>query len=98
MPALTTLLMVFAVGGCGSSTQNEYTEASKTAMLRACAEDDDDPNLIEVCTCAEAQIEQNVPYSEFADWEKRLAAGEKSMPNRLASIIKDCIWTVSETR
>lgn len=86
------------VAGCGRGAENDYTADSKSALLQACIEDDEDVNLVEVCVCVEEQIENSVPYSEFAEWEKRLAAGENFLPNRLAALIKGCIQTVSETR
>lgn len=91
------LLVVVAVA-CGDDVPDEYSAETRTAMVTACAEDDTDPDLLEVCECTYDTAEDQVEFADFAQLEDRLAGGEARLSGEVVGIIRDCIRSVSATR
>jgi hypothetical protein len=87
------------VTGCGDDEGPEdYTAAVQDGMLEGCAEDDTDPDVVEVCECTYDTLSDELTFAEFERMERRLAQGEERLPDRLADAIRSCIRSVSGDR
>ena len=85
--------------GCGDDDGPEdYTAAVHDGMLEGCAEDDTDPDVVEVCECTYDTLSEELTFAAFERMESRLAQGEERLPDRLADAIRGCIRSVSGER
>lgn len=93
------VLVVVAATGCGSDdTPDGYSDAVRDGLVQGCAEDDTDPDLVEVCECTYEELADDVSFDDFARIEDRLAQGEERLPQELIEVIRGCIRSVSAER
>lgn len=96
--ALLAACAVFGLASCGDDTPDGYDASSRSAMLGGCAEDDTDPDVVDVCTCVYDRMEEDVAFERFAALENRLAGGDARLPDDVVDIIRGCIRSVAATR
>jgi hypothetical protein len=87
------------VAGCGDDEGPEdFTAEVHDGVLEGCAEDDTDPDVVEVCECTYDTLSDDLTFAEFERMENRLAQGEERLPDSLADAVRDCIRSVSGDR
>jgi hypothetical protein len=95
--ALVALLAL--VASCSDDDGPEdYTAAVHDGVLEGCAEDDTDPDVIDVCECTYDTLTDELGFDEFERMENRLAQGEERLPEDLADAVRSCIRSVSGDR
>jgi hypothetical protein len=76
----------------------DYTAAVHDGVLEGCAEDDTDPDVVDVCECTYDTLTDELGFDEFERMENRLAQGEERLPDELADAVRSCIRSVSGDR
>jgi len=96
--AVVVILGVLVVGCSDDRGPDRFTAAVHDGVLEGCAEDDSDPDVVEVCECTYDTLADDLSFEEFARIENRLAQGDERLPDPLVEAIRDCIRDVSAER
>jgi len=96
--AVATALLIGAAGCSDDDGPEDYTAAVHDGVLEGCAEDDTDPDVIDVCECTYDTLTDELGFDEFERMENRLAQGEERLPDELADAVRSCIRSVSGDR
>ena len=95
----TVVGAVVALGACGSDDPNTgYSAENRDAFLTACTIPGEDPTLIrDVCECTYDEIETNVPFADFVDFEERLQLDAlEPLPDEITELMADCFVAVAD--
>jgi hypothetical protein len=93
-----TVVLLLASGCADDSGPEDFTAAVHDGMMEGCAEDDTDPDVVEVCECTYDTLAEDLSFAEFERIEDRLAQGEERLPGSLTDAIRECIRSVSGDR
>ena len=74
---MVALSLIWAAGA-GEAAAGAYPRETVEAFLASCQSGKPlDPEHEAMCRCTIAVLQAHVPYQRFAEWERRVAAGEK---------------------
>ena len=95
---VVTVVLLLTSGCADDSGPEAFTAAVHDGMLEGCAEDDTNPDVVEVCECTYDTLADDLSFAEFERMEDRLAQGEERLPASLTDAIRECIRRVSSER
>lgn len=91
-------LLVLVASCSDDDGPEDYSAEVRDGVLEGCAEDDTDPDVVEVCECTYDALTDDLDFDEFERMERRLAQGEERLPDELADAVRTCIRDVSGDR
>jgi hypothetical protein len=90
--SMVALSLIWA-GSSGEAAAASYPRETVEAFIAACQSGKPlDPAHEAMCRCTIAVLQAQVPYQRFAEWERRVAAGEKipEMEDELRAADAEC--------
>lgn len=90
---MVTLALMFSAAACGEAVAGGYPRETVEAFIGSCQ--GNEPLNAEretYCRCMIGVLQSQVPYPRFAEWERRVRAGERvsELDEQVRKASKEC--------